>query len=279
LESVPLRTGSYPTVFLRDVGDVTDASDIITSYALVNGRRTVYIPVTKRADASTLSVVNLVKENIPRFQSVVPPDVKVSYEFDQSPYVTRAIGGLTLEGGLGALLTGIMILLFLRDWRTALVVILNIPLSLMAATLALSLAHQTVNIMTLGGLALAVGILVDEATVSIENIHTHLASGKPVALAALDGTTETAIPRLLAMLCILAIFVPTLFMTGAGKAMFLPLSLAVGFSMIASYLLSSTLVPILAVWFLRGHERKSALTPALSHPMGEGELSPAREQS
>src|SRR5882724_2493755 len=255
LESVPLRTGSYPTVFLRDVGDVTDSSDIVTSYALVNGRRTVYVPVTKRADASTLSVVNLVKQNIPRFQSVVPPDVKVSYEFDQSPYVTRAIGGLTLEGGLGALLTGVMILLFLRDWRTALVVILNIPLSLMAATLALSLSHQTVNIMTLGGLALAVGILVDEATVSIENIHTHLASGKPISLAALDGTTETAIPRLLAMLCILSMFVPTLFMTGAGKAMFLPLSLAVGFSMIASYLLSSSLVPILSVWFLRGHEK------------------------
>src|SRR5881394_1516051 len=137
LESVPLRTGSYPTVFLRDVGDVTDASDIVTSYALVNGRRTVYVPVTKRADASTLSVVNLVKENIPRFQSVVPPDVKVSYEFDQSPYVTRAIGGLTLEGGLGALLTGIMILLFLRDWRSALIVVINIPLSLMASALAL----------------------------------------------------------------------------------------------------------------------------------------------
>src|SRR5205085_7815747 len=261
LESVPLRTGSYPTVFLRDVGDVTDASDIITSYALVNGRRTVYIPVTKRADASTLSVVNLVKENIPRFQSVVPPDVKVSYEFDQSPYVTRAIRGLTMEGGLGALLTGVMILLFLRNWRTALIVILNIPLSLMAATLALSLSHQTVNIMTLGGLALAVGILVDEATVSIENIHTHLASGKPIALAALDGTTETAIPRLLAMLCILAMFVPTLFMVGAAKAMFLPLSLAVGFSMITSYLLSTTLVPILSVWFLRGHEESAKGKP------------------
>src|SRR5438309_1048141 len=255
LESVPIRTGTYPAIFLRDVGQIMDGSDIITSYALVNGRRTVYVPVTKRADASTLSVVNLVKQNIPKFQSVVPGDVKVSYEFDQSPYVTRAIRGLTLEGGLGALLTGIMILLFLRDWRSALVVILNIPLSLMAATLVLSLAHQTVNIMTLGGLALAVGILVDEATVSIENIHTHLASGKPIALAALDGTTETAIPRLLAMLCILAMFVPTLFMTGAGKAMFLPLSLAVGFSMIASYLLSSTLVPILSVWFLRGHEK------------------------
>src|SRR5712672_2798164 len=187
LESVPLRTGTYPAVFLRDVGDVTDSSDIVTSYALVNGRRTVYIPVTKRSDASTLSVVNLVKQNIPRFQSVVPPDVKVSYEFDQSPYVTRAIGGLTLEGGLGAVLTGVMILLFLRDWRTALVVVLNIPLALLAGVLGLWLTKQTVNIMTLGGLALAVGVLVDEATVTIENIHAHLGRGRPIALAAYDA--------------------------------------------------------------------------------------------
>src|SRR3989441_7987262 len=177
LESVPIRTGNYPAVFLRDIGEVKDASDIVTSYALVNGRRTVYVPVTKRADASTLSVVNLVKTNIPRFQAVLPPDVKVSYEFDQSPYVTRAIRGLTLEGGLGALLTGLMVLLFLRDWRSALIVVINIPLSLMAALLALWVSKQTINIMTLGGLALAVGILVDEATVCIENIHTHLTGG------------------------------------------------------------------------------------------------------
>ena len=255
LASVPIRTGVYPTVFVRDVGTVVDGSDILTSYALVNGRRTVYIPVTKRSDASTLSVVTLVKQNLGKFQSVLPPDVKVSYEFDQSPYVTRAIGGLTLEGALGALLTGLMILLFLRDWRSALIVVINIPLSLMSAVLALWITKQTVNIMTLGGLALAVGILVDEATVSIENIHVHLTRGKSLGRAALDATTETAGPRLLAMLCILAMFTPALFMVGAAKAMFLPLSLAVGFSMVASYLLSSTLVPILSVWVLRGHEQ------------------------
>jgi multidrug efflux pump subunit AcrB len=257
LEDVPIRTGVYPAIFLRDVGDVVDGSDIVTSYALVNGRRTVYIPVTKRADASTLSVVNLVKKNIPRFQSVVPADVKVSYEFDQSPNVTRAIRGLTLEGGLGAVLTGLMILLFLRDWRSALIVVINIPLSLMAAVLALWISRQTINIMTLGGLALAVGILVDEATVSIENIHTHLTRGASLKRAALEATTETTVPRLLAMFSILAMFVPTLFMAGAAKAMFLPLSLAVGFSMIASYVLSTTLVPILSVWFLRGHEESA----------------------
>jgi multidrug efflux pump subunit AcrB len=261
LESVPIRTGSYPAIFLRDVGEVIDGSDIITSYALVNGRRTVYVPVTKRADASTLTVVNLVKENLPKFQSVVPGDVKVSYEFDQSPYVTRAIRGLTLEGGLGAILTGLMILLFLRDWRSALIVVINIPLSLMAALLALWVSKQTVNIMTLGGLALAVGILVDEATVCIENIHTHLTRGSSLKRASRDATTETTVPRLLAMLCILAMFVPTLFMSGAARAMFLPLSLAVGFSMIASYLLSTTLVPILSVWFLRGHEESAKGQP------------------
>src|SRR6266566_788689 len=225
LGSVPIRTGTYPAVFLRDIGEVRDASDIITSYALVNGRRTVYIPVTKRADASTLSVVNLVKKNIPKFQSVVPDDVRVSYEFDQSPYVTGAIAGLTLEGALGALLTGLMVLLFLRDGRSALIVVINIPLSLLAALLALWLTNQTVNIMTLGGLALAVGILVDEATVCIENIHTHLSGGGSVKRAARDATLETVIPRLLSMLCILAMFAPTLFMAGAAKAMFLPLSL------------------------------------------------------
>jgi len=261
LENVPIRTGTYPAIFLHDVGEVIDGSDIITSYALVNGRRTVYIPVTKRADASTLSVVNLVKKNLPKFQAVVPGDVKVSYEFDQSPYVTRAIRGLMLEGGLGAVLTGLMILLFLRDWRSALIVVINIPLSLMAALLALWISKQTVNIMTLGGLALAIGILVDEATVCIENIHTHLTHGASLHRAARDATTETTLPRLLAMFCILAMFVPTLFMVGAAKAMFLPLSLAVGFSMIASYILSTTLVPILSVWFLRGHEESAKGKP------------------
>jgi multidrug efflux pump subunit AcrB len=263
LESVPLRPGAYPAVFLRDVAEVSDASDIVTSYALVNGRRTVYIPVTKRADASTLSVVDLVKKNLPKFQRELPPDVKVSYEFDQSPYVTRAITGLALEGALGALLTGVMVLLFLRDWRSALIVVINIPLSLLGALIALWIGGQTVNIMTLGGLALAMGILVDMSTVAIENIHTHVAGGKPLARAVLDSGVEVALPLLVSMFCVLAVFVPAFFMTGAARAMFLPLSLAVGFSMVASYLLSSTLVPILAVWFLRGHEPSSAgVSPA-----------------
>ncbi|MDB6036282.1 MAG: Acriflavin resistance protein, partial [Verrucomicrobiales bacterium] len=251
LESVPIRTGVYPAVFLRDLGTVQDGSDLVTCYALVNGRRTVYIPVTKRSDASTLTVVNSVKANLAKFQSVLPADVKVSYEFDQSPYVTRAIGGLTMEASLGAFLTGLVILLFLRDWRSAFVVVLNIPLALLGAVVALWATKQTVNIMTLGGLALAVGILVDEATVTIENIHSHLAKGKLIARAGRDATVETALPRFLAMLCILAVFIPAFFMTGAARALFTPLALAVGFSMVTSYLLSSTLVPVLATWILR----------------------------
>ena len=273
LESVPIRTGVYPAVFLRDVGTVQDASDIVTCYALVNGHRTVYVPVTKRADASTLSVVNLVKKNLPKFQSVVPADVKVSYEFDQSPYVTRAIAGLTMEGVLGALLTGLVILLFLRDWRSALVVVLNIPLALMGALGALWLTGETINIMTLGGLALAIGILVDMSTVVIENIHTHLARGKPIARSVADSGKEVALPLLVAMLCVLAVFVPAFFMEGVAKAMFIPLSLAVGFSMVASYLLASTFVPVISTWMIRAHAKEEVEHAAKSR------LSFARFQS
>lgn len=253
LESVPLKKTANGAVFVRDVATVADGADVITSYALANGRRTVYLPVTKRGDASTLEVVNLVKKNIPEFQKLLPEGLKVSYEFDQSPVVNRSIRDLLKEGGLGAILTGLMVLLFLRDWRSAFIVVINIPLSLLAASFALWISGQNIHLMTLGGMALAVGILVDEATVAVENIHAHLARGRSLARSALDGTLETALPRLLAMLCVLAVFIPAFFMVGAAKALFVPVALAVGFSMIASFVLSSTLVPILSVWFLRGH--------------------------
>ena len=258
LGDVPIRSAGTRTVFVRDVATVEDAADIQTGYALVDGRRTVYIPVTKRADASTLDVVELVKGSLDRFRAVLPPGVDVDYVFDQSPWVTRAITGLAEEGALGAILTGLMVLLFLRDWRSALVVVLNIPLAMLAAALALWIGGHTVNLMTLGGLALAVGILVDEATVTIENVHAHVGRGRPLAAAARDATTETIGPRLLAMLSILAVFIPTLFMKGAARNLFVPLALAVGFSMVASYLLSSTLVPILSIWLLRGGHRAGA---------------------
>lgn len=244
-----------PGVYLKDVAPVIeDASDTPTGYALVNGRRAVYILVTKRADASTLDVVNNVKDNLPKMQAVLPPDIRVSFELDQSPYVTNAIAGVVVEGFLAAGLVGFMVLLFLRDWRSVIVVVLNIPLALTCAVIALALTGQTINLMTLGGLALAVGILVDEATVAVENIHVQMRLTPSLALAVRRAIDETAVPRLLAMLSILAVFIPSFVMQGAARALFVPLSLAVGFAMFASYMLSNTLVPVLAVWLLKSDE-------------------------
>jgi multidrug efflux pump subunit AcrB len=260
-------------VYLRDIARrdpvtakplIEDASDIPTGYALVNGQRAVYILVTKRANASTLDVVNNVKANIPKMQGSLPEDIKVSFEFDQSPYVVNAMTGVAVEGLLAAGLVGLMVLLFLRDWRSVIVVVLNIPLALVAALVALWLTGQSVNLMTLGGLALAVGILVDEATVAVENIHVQMERTNSVALAVWRGVTETAVPRLLAMLCILAVFIPSFLMKGAARELFVPLALSVGFAMIASYLLSSTFVPVLSVWLLK------------SHPAVHGEAPPTR---
>ena len=255
LLELPIRTGAGPPVSIRDVASVSDSTDIPTAYALVDGRRAVYIPVTKRPDASTLSVVSEVRASLGRFQALVPDDITVSYELDQSRNVSSALRAVLNEAVLGALLTGLMVLLFLRDWRSSAIVVITIPFALLAAVIALWGAGQTINIMTLGGLALAVGILVDEAVVAIENIHTHLSRGTPVARAVLDASGEVVVPRLLAMLSVVAVFVPSFFMTGVSRSLFVPLSLAVGFAMIASFLLASSLVPVLSVWlFGRRHE-------------------------
>lgn len=251
LLDAPVRFGPGPRVCVRDIGVVENGTDIIAGYAHVNGRRTVYIPVTKRADASTLAVVQRVKHALPAMRAMVPDDVDIRLEFDQSRYVSRAIESLVGEGLLGAFLAGLVVLVFLRDWRSALIVITTIPGALLAAVVWLWASGQTVNIMTLGGMALAVGVLVDEATVVIENIHTHLASGLPRARAVLTACSQTAVPRLLSMLAVLAVFVPSFFMIGVGRQLFVPLSLAVGFAMISSYLLSSTLVPVLSTWVVR----------------------------
>ncbi len=251
LMNAPVRTGSGSTVYVRDIGVVELGTDITNGFAHVNGRRTVYIPVTKRADASTLAVIERVKEALPAMQGVVPEDVNIRLEFDQSRYVARAIQGLVSEGMLGAVLTGLMVLLFLRDWRSAFIVVTTIPFALLSAVVCLWALGQTINIMTLGGLALAVGVLVDEATVEIENIHTHMATGMPRALSVMEACRKTAVSRLLAMLSILSVFVPSFFMVGVGRQLFVPLSLAVGFAMVSSYFLSSTLVPVLSIWVMR----------------------------
>ena len=216
LENIPIRPGQDPTVYLRDVATVKDSSDIPTGYALVNGRRAVYILVTKRADASTLSVVHDVKEALPRMQAVLPDDIKVSFEFDQSPNVTNAVKSLATEGAAGrgphrADGAGLPPRLAERHRRRA-----QHPVRPLRRVVALWLTGQTINLMTLGGLALAIGILVDEATVEIENIHHQMEDTGSVALAVRRGNQQTAVPRLLAMLCILAVFIPSFFMQGAA---------------------------------------------------------------
>lgn len=251
LESIALKSGTGASIYVRDVASVDNGADITSGYALINGKRSVYIPVTKRADASTWDVVQNIKKALPEMQAAVPDDIKVSYELDQSGYVINSLRSLLFEGGLGAILTGLMVLLFLGDRRSAIIVVLTIPLALLSAVVFLYLFGQSINIMTLGGLALAVGILVDEATVTVENIHHHQENGKSKARAIIDACKEIALPKFLILLSILAVFVPSLFMSGVPKAMFLPLSLAVSFSMIASFLLSQTFVPVVSNWLLK----------------------------
>lgn len=251
VQNTPLQMGSGAGVYVKDIATVSMGSDVTSSYALINGKRSVYIPVTKRADASTWDVVKRVKAALPDMQAAIPDDIKVSYEFDQSGYVINAVKNLLIEGSLGAVLTGLMVFLFLGDKRGALIVVMTIPLALLVSATLLFLFGQTINIMTLGGLALSVGILVDEATVTIENIHRHLEMGKTKARAIAAASREIAIPKLLILLSILAVFVPSFFMNGVPKAMFLPLSMAVGFSMIASFLLSQTFVPVVSNWVMK----------------------------
>ncbi|NLR91564.1 efflux RND transporter permease subunit [Flammeovirga agarivorans] len=248
---IPLSFRDGANVYLNDIANVSIGADITTGYALVDGARSVYIPVTKRADASTWEVVQNVKKSLPEMQAAVPSDIKVSYEFDQSGYVINSLKSVMVEGGIGALLTGLMVMLFLGDRRGALIVVLTIPIAILSSVICLNMIGQTINIMTLGGLALSVGMLVDEATVTIENIHRHLEMGKTKAAAVLEGCREIVTPKLLILFSILAVFAPALFMSGVPKGMFMPMALAVGFSMIASFLLSMTFVPVMAVWLMK----------------------------
>ena len=263
--NLPVRTEGAATVYIKDIATVEDAADVTTGYAVINGKRSVYLPVIKKADASTLKVVENLKEALPMLKESLPDDVKVDYVFDQSVYIERSISNLIHEGILGAILTGLMVLLFLGDRRGALIVVLTIPISILTAVLLLYAVGQTINIMTLSGLALAIGILVDEATVTIENIHQHFEKGKAKRRAILDALLEISIPKLLILLCILSVLLPSFVMTGIPKDMFLPLSLAVGFSMIASFLFSQTFVPVLANWLMK-------IKPHVHHVDGNGKM-------
>ncbi len=254
-ENIPLFTGGVQNLYIKDVATVEDGADITAGYVLVNGRRSVYLPITKSASASTWDVVQNLKKSLPKFQALLPDDVKLNYEFDQSTYVINSVKSLLSEGTIGAILTGLMVLLFLGDPRGALIVILTIPTCIISGVLFLTLFGQTINIMTLSGLALAIGILVDESTVTIENIHQHMDMGKPKALAIWDACKEIAFSKLLILLCILAVFAPAFTMGGIPGSLFLPLALAIGFSMITSYFMAQTLVPVLANWMMKSHNK------------------------
>ncbi len=238
--NIPIYKGGVQNLYLRDVATVEDAADVTVGYGLVNGKRSVYLSIAKSADASTWEVVQKLKAAIPKMQAQLPEDVHLTYAFDQSVYVINSVKSLISEGAIGAILTGLMVLLFLGDLRGALIVIMTIPTAIITSVLFLKLSGQTVNIMTLSGLALAIGILVDESTVTIENIHQHLDMGKPKRLAIWDACKEIAFPKLLILFCILAVFAPAFTMGGIPGSLFLPLSLAIGFSMIASYFLAQT---------------------------------------
>lgn len=248
---IPIISNGVNTIYVKDVAKVEDASDVVVDYALVNGKRSVYFPIVKTASASTWDVVQNLRKELPEMQSLLPKDVHISYEFDQSVFVMNSAKSLMTEGILGAVLTGLMVLLFLRDWRSSLVVIITIPVAILSTVFCLKLAGQTINMMTLSGLALAIGILVDQATVTIENIHQHFEMGKTKKQAIQDACTEISFPLLLILLCILAVFAPSFVMTGVPKAMFLPLSLSIAFAMIISYVAAQTLVPIISNWLLK----------------------------
>lgn len=254
--NTPVKTGSGPTVFVRDVATVTDGTDKTSAYALANGKRTVYLPIIKKADASTLAAINNLKDAMPMLKNSLPEDVSIKFVFDQSTYIENALSNLLHEGILGAVLTGLMVLLFLGDKRGALIVVLTIPIAVLSAIIMLYLLGQTINIMTLSGLALAIGILVDEATVTIENIHQHFEKDKSKSRAILDALLEISVPKFLILLCILAVLIPSFMMVGIPKDMFMPLSIAVGSAMIASFLASQTFIPVAANWIMKKHPQK-----------------------
>lgn len=259
--NTPVKTSDNRTVYVRDIASVEDAADQTVGYALINGKRSVYLPIIKKADASTLDAVKNLKASIPMLKSQLPDDVDVRYEFDQSTYIERSLSNLIHEGLLGAVFTGLMILLFLGDTRGAIIVVLTIPIAILSAVTVMHLFGQTINIMTLSGLALSIGILVDEATVTIENIHQHMEMNKSKERAIVDALIEISVPKLLILLCILAVLTPAFIMTGIPKDMFMPLSMAVAFAMIASFLASQTFVPILANWMMKNKVNKQADTP------------------
>jgi multidrug efflux pump subunit AcrB len=253
LNDLPIKSVNGAMVYIRDVAQVRDGFAVQSNIVNTNGRRSALLTILKSGGASTLDIVNRVKDALPRIKATLPPELDLSYLFDQSLFVRAAIDGVVKEAIIAACLTATMILLFLGSWRSTLIVALSIPLSILCSIIVMSACGQTLNVMTLGGLALAVGILVDDASVEIENIHRNLGQRKPLVQAILDGAQQIAVPAFVSTLSICIVFVPVVFLTGAVQSLFTPLALAVVAAMLASYVLSRTLVPTMVQYLLR-HE-------------------------
>ena len=253
LENLPIKTADGTTVLIRDVATVRDGNPPQTNIVHVNGNRSVLLPVLKTGSASTLGVIAGIKEKLADNKAALPPNLNIDLIGDQSLFVRSAISGVAREGLIAAALTSLMILLFLGSWRSTVIIATSIPLAILASIATLSALGETLNIMTLGGLALAVGILVDDATVTIENINWHLEQGKPVETAILDGAAQIVTPAFVSLLCICIVFVPMFFLDGVARFLFVPMAEAVIFAMIASFILSRTLVPTLANYLLKPH--------------------------
>src|SRR3989442_1710747 len=251
LNDFPIRQVNGATIYIRDVAQVRDGFAVQTNVVRQDGRRSSLMTVLKSAGASTLDIVRRVRETMPRIQATLPPELNLQFLFDQSVFVRAAVQNVLHEGGIAARLTGLMILLFLGSWRSTMVVALSIPLSILTSVIVLNALGQTLNLMTLGGLALAVGILVDDATVEVENIHRNLGQRKEMNQAILDGAQQIATPTFVSTLSICIVFVPIFFLTGVAHFLFTPLAMAVVFAMLASYLLTRTLVPTMVKYLLK----------------------------
>jgi multidrug efflux pump subunit AcrB len=254
ISNLPIRQVNGTTIYLKDVATVTDGSIPQTNIVRQDGRRGVLVTVLKSGNASTLSVVSSIRALLPRIATTLPPELKITPIGDQSIFVRGSIKGVIREAVIAAVLTGLMILLFLGSWRSTIIIAISIPLSILSSIIVLGLLGQTINIMTLGGLALAVGILVDDATVTIENIERYLEEGRGLHDAILEGAAQIAVPALVSTLCICIVFLPMFFLSGVSRYLFVPLAEAVVFAMLASYILSRTLVPTLAMYLLKVHD-------------------------
>jgi multidrug efflux pump subunit AcrB len=250
LNNVPVKSVNGVTVFIRDVAHVRDGFIVQTNVVHADGKRGVLMSILKSGGASTISVVNDIKAALPQIEQTLSKELKISPMFDQSLFVRAAVFGVVKEGAIAAGLTALMILLFLGSWRSTLIVMISIPLSILVSIIVLFFLGQTLNVMTLGGMALAVGILVDDATVEIENIHRNLHQHKKLVVAILDGAAQIAVPAFVSTLCICIVFVPVVFISGAAKYLFTPMAMAVVFAMLTSYLLSRTLVPTMVRYLL-----------------------------